>query len=54
MEPMGRTEMPGVFMSISRKLMPSCLRAACSVRTSANIQSASCAKVVQIFWPLTT
>ena len=36
----GRTVMPGVFMSISRKLMPSWrLAAPGSVRTSAKIQS---------------
>ena len=34
--------------------MPSCLGASGSVRTSANIQSASVALDVQIFWPLTT
>ena len=34
--------------------MPSCFGASGSVRTSANIQSASCAFDVQIFWPLTT
>ena len=50
----GRTVMPGVFMSISRKEMPSCALAVGSVRTRQNIQSAYCASVVQIFWPLTT
>jgi hypothetical protein len=36
----GRTVMPGVFMSISRKLMPSCrLSAVASVRTRQKIQS---------------
>ena len=34
--------------------MPSCFGASGSVRTSANIQSASRAFDVQIFWPLTT
>ena len=50
----GRTVIPGVFMSISRKEMPSCFLAAGSVRTRQKIQSAYCASVVQIFWPLTT
>ena len=50
----GRTVMPGVFMSISRKEMPSCFFAAGSVRTRQKIQSAYCASVVQVFWPLTT
>ena len=34
--------------------MPSCFGASGSVRTSANIQSASRAFDVQIFWPFTT
>ena len=50
----GRTVMPGVFMSISRKEMPSCFLAAGSVRHRQKIQSAYCASVVQVFWPLTT
>ena len=50
----GRTVTPGLRMSISRKLMPDCLRAAGSVRTRKNPQSACCASVVQVFWPLTT
>ena len=41
-------------MVSSTKLMPSCLGASGSVRTSANIQSATCAPDVQIFWPLMT
>ena len=36
----GRTVMPGVFMSIRRKEMPSCFFAAGSVRTRQKIQSA--------------
>ncbi len=50
----GRTVMPGVRMSTSRKLMPFCFFALGSVRTSRKIQSASCANEVQIFCPLTT
>jgi hypothetical protein len=47
--------MPGERMSISRNEMPSCLRSGdASVRTRQKIQSAMCASVVQIFWPLTT
>lgn len=49
-----RTVMPGLFMSASRKLMPSCFFAFGSVRTSMKIMSASCANEVQIFWPSTT
>ena len=40
MEMIGATRMPGVFMSMSKKLMPSCRRAEASVRTRQNIQSA--------------
>jgi hypothetical protein len=36
----GRTDTPGVSMSIRRKVMPSCFFAFGSVRTSAKIQSA--------------
>ncbi len=50
---MGRTVMPGVFMSASRKLMPSCFLADLSVRTSRKMWVASCASVVQVFCPLT-
>ncbi|MND01595.1 hypothetical protein D3C83_206430 [compost metagenome] len=51
----GRTVMPGVFMSMSRKEMPSWrLDRLESVRTRQKIQSAMCPSVVQIFWPLTT
>ena len=49
----GRTVMPGVFMSIRMKEMPSCFLAAGSVRQRQKIQSAYCASVVQVFWPLT-
>ena len=41
-------------MSISRKLMPSCLRLVRSVRTRQCIQSAKCASVVHILLPFTT
>ena len=34
--------------------MPRCFGASGSVRASMNIQSANCAPVVQIFWPLMT
>ena len=49
----GRTVMPLLFMSMSRKEMPSCFLAPVSVRTRQKIQSAYCASVVQVFWPLT-
>ena len=51
---MGRTLMPGVFMSISRNEMPSWRLPLPSVRTRQKIQSACWAMVVQIFWPVTT
>ncbi|MCY1206037.1 hypothetical protein D9M68_639940 [compost metagenome] len=50
----GRTLMPGLRMSASRKLMPCCARASVSVRTRQKIQSAYCAYDVQILLPLTT
>ena len=50
----GRTVMPGVFMSIRMKEMPSCFLASGSVRQRQKIQSAYCASVVHVFWPLTT
>ena len=49
----GRTVMPGVFMSIRRNEMPACFLAAGSVRHRQKILSAYCASVVQVFWPLT-
>ncbi|MDT4874491.1 hypothetical protein FQZ97_1097960 [compost metagenome] len=49
----GRTLMPGVFMSISRKLMPRCCWASGSVRTRQKIRLACWPRVVQVFWPLT-
>ena len=42
-EGIGFTDTPGSSMSISRKVMPSCLGASGLVRTSAKIQSDSCA-----------
>ena len=54
-EMIGRTVMPGVFMSTSRNEMPSCRFAAFGlVRTSRKHQSAWCAVEVQIFCPFTT
>ena len=49
----GSTEMPGVFMSISRKEMPSWRLPSFDVRTRQKIQSAVWASVVQVFWPFT-
>ena len=48
----GRVSTPGLRMSISRKLMPSCFLVK-SVRTRQKHQSAHWAPDVQIFWPLT-
>ena len=53
MSSMGLTVTPGAFMSISRKLMPSCFFDELSVRTSAYIQSALSPSDVQILPPLT-
>ncbi|MNN46663.1 hypothetical protein D3C81_1610520 [compost metagenome] len=49
----GRTLMPGVAMSISRKEMPRCCCASGSVRTRQKIMLACWPRVVQVFWPLT-
>ncbi len=49
----GRTVMPGDFMSTSRKLMPVCGLPSVLVRTRQKIQSACWPRVVQVFWPLT-
>ncbi len=46
---MGRTVMPGLFMSINRKVMPDCCLALGSVRTRQKIQSAYCPSVFQVF-----
>jgi hypothetical protein len=51
----GRTVMPGLCISTSRQVMPSCLAdASLPVRTSRIIHFAHIATDVQIFWPLTT
>ncbi|MNL75396.1 hypothetical protein D3C87_2011940 [compost metagenome] len=50
---MGRTVMPGVFMSISKKEMPVCFVPSVLVRTRQKIQLACWPSVVQVFWPLT-
>ena len=50
---MGRTLTPGLFMSISKKLMPVCGLPSLLVRTRQKIQSPYWPKVVQVFWPLT-
>jgi hypothetical protein len=49
----GRTVMPGLFMSISRKLMPVCGLPSVLVRTRQKIHSPYWPIVVQVFWPLT-
>ena len=49
----GRTVMPFDFMSNRMKEMPVCFLALGSVRHRQKIQSAYCASVVQVFWPLT-
>ncbi len=48
----GFTVTPGWSMGRTTKLIPSCFGASGSVRTSANIQFAYCAPLVQIFCPL--
>ena len=50
---MGRTSTPGVVMSMSRKLMPSCFFTSRAVRTRQKIMFACWPSVVQVFWPLT-
>jgi hypothetical protein len=51
----GRSVMPGVFMSMSSSEMPAWRLGACgSVRTRLKIQSACWPSVVHVFWPLTT
>jgi hypothetical protein len=50
----GRTVIPGVFRSTSRKEMPAWGLPSVLVRTSRNSHSAQWASEVQIFWPLTT
>lgn len=50
----GRTVIPGASMGMASQVMPRCLRAAGSVRTSSSHQSATSACEVQILDPLTT
>ena len=50
---MGRTVMPGDFMSMSRNEMPVCGLPSVLVRTRQKIQSPYCPSVVQVFWPFT-
>jgi hypothetical protein len=50
----GRTVIPGVSISTSRQVMPSCLSEPASVRTSRMIHFDHIAIEVQIFWPFTT
>ena len=51
----GRTSMPGVDISTSRQVMPSCFDSELgSVRTSRIIHFDHIAIEVQIFWPFTT
>lgn len=50
----GRTVTPGTSILIASQLIPRCLGAAGSVRTSSSHQSATSACEVQIFCPLTT
>ncbi len=50
----GRTSTPGVRMSRMSQEMPLCFGASGSVRTSSSQKSATCARVLQIFWPFTT
>ena len=48
----GRTSTPGACMSITIVVMPWCLGASGLVRTVARPKLASCAPLVQTFWPL--
>ena len=50
---MGRTVTPGLFMSMSRKLMPVCGLPSLLVRTRQKIHSPCWPSVVQVFCPLT-
>ena len=49
----GRTDTPGVSISINRKVMPACFTSV-FVRTSRNIQSALSPYDVHTFWPFST
>ncbi len=51
---MGRTSTPGWCMSRISQVIPLCLGASGSVRTSSSQKSATWARVLQIFWPVTT
>src|SRR3984957_538303 len=51
---MDRTSIPGLCMSQMTQVMPRCLLAPGSVRTSSSCQSETNAELVQIFWPVTT
>ena len=50
----GFTLTPGVFISTSMNVIPSCFLPESSVRTRTKIQSACCPNVVQVFCPLIT
>ena len=50
----GRTSMPGVDMSTSRKVMPWCLGTSGLVRVSSMPQLQNCAAEFQTFCPVTT
>ena len=50
---MGRTVMPGDFMSISKKEMPVWGLPSVLVRTRQKIHSPYWPRVVQVFWPVT-
>ena len=49
----GLTSTPFDFISISKKLIPSCFIPVVSVLTKQKIQSACCANVVHVLVPLT-
>ena len=51
---MGRISMPGVSIGNITQVMPLCLGASGSVRISSSHQSATWAKLVQIFSPVIT
>ncbi|CAM5682911.1 hypothetical protein SVIOM74S_00540 [Streptomyces violarus] len=50
----GRTVIPGASMGMASQVMPRCLGASGSVRTSSSHQSATSAWEVQILEPVTT
>ncbi len=49
----GRIVIPAVFIGRRNTEIPRCFGASGAVRASSSIQSARCAPLVQIFWPLT-